>query len=97
MENVSSSFKTITGRYSYIASPCITDPCLPGMAYAVLTNEKYYYITVNGRWFSDDRSWDEFTPQSNDIVTITGCLQEKKDIFGKFFHTIEVVSLKQTK
>jgi hypothetical protein len=97
MDNVSGSLKTITGRYSFIASPCITDPCLPDMAYAVLTNEEYYYITMNGHWFSDDRSWDEYTPQSNDIVTITGYLQEKKDVFGKSFHTIEVVSLKQTK
>jgi hypothetical protein len=35
--------------------------------------------------------------QPNDIVTITGFLQEKKDVYGKTFHTIEAVSLKQAK
>lgn len=97
MANASSSLKTITGRYSYIGNPCITDPCLPGMAYAVLVNDKYYYITVNGYWFSKNRSWDEYTPKPNDLVTITGYLQEDKDVFGKPFYTIEVVSLKQAK
>jgi hypothetical protein len=97
MDNASSGLKTITGRYSYTGNPCITDPCLPGMAYAVLANEKYYYITVNGRWFSENRSWDEYTPQPDDIVTITGYLQEKKDAFGESFHTIEAVSLKKAK
>ena len=97
MDNASSSLKTITGRYSYIGNPCITHPCLPSMAYAVLTNEKHYYITVNGRWSSENRFWDEYTPQPNDIVTITGYLQEKKDVFDKTFYTIEAVSLKQAK
>jgi hypothetical protein len=97
MVNASNSLKTITGRYSYIGYPCITDPCLPGMAYAVLVNDKCCYITVNGYWFSDNRSWEEYTPELNDLVTITGYLQENKDVFGKSFYTIEVVSLKPAK
>jgi hypothetical protein len=97
MDKESSGLKTITGRYSHVGNFCTTDPCLPGMAYAVLANEKCYYITVNDRWISENRPWDEYTPQPNDIVTITGYLKEKKDVFGKPFQTIEVVSLKQAK
>ena len=97
MDHAGSSLETITGQYSYTGNPRTTDPCLPGMAYAVLANEKCYYITVNGRWFSENRSWDEYTPQPNDIVTIAGYLQEKKDVFGKPFHTIEAVSLKRAR
>jgi len=46
------SFGTITGQYLLIENPCTTVPCLPGMAYAVLANGKYYYITIDGHWFS---------------------------------------------
>lgn len=88
---------TVTGRYSYIGNPCTTEPCLPGMAYAVLANDKYYYITVDDRWFSDNRSWDGYTPEPGDLVTITGYLQQKSDIFGKVFYTLEAVSLQLKK
>ena len=84
---------TIIGRYSYIGNPCTTDPCLPSMAYAVLANTKYYYITIDNRWFSENRSWGGYTPEPGDLVRISGYLGQKKDIFGNPFHTIEVVSL----
>ncbi len=94
MDNAGSNLQTVTGQYVYVPNPCTTDPCLPGMAYAVLVNGKYCYIMVKGRWFSENRSWGEYTPQPNDMVTITGSLQEKRDVFGKPFSTIEAVSLK---
>lgn len=74
-----------------------TVPCLPGVAYAVLANDEYYYITIDGDWFSDNRSWSGYTPELDDLVTVTGSLREKKDAFGKSFHTIEVVSLQPAK
>jgi len=67
------------------------------MAYAVLANGKYYYITIDGHWFSDNRSWNGYTPDPDDLVTVTGSLDEKKDIFGKLFNVIEVVSLQPVK
>jgi len=94
---VSNSLNTVTGRYSYIGNPCTTKPCLPGMAYAVLANDKYYYITIDGRWLSENRSWSGYTPEPDDLVTITGYVLEKKDVFGKPFRTIEVVSLQPAK
>lgn len=97
MDNACNTLKTITGRYVCIGNPCVTSPCLPGMAYAVLANAKSYYVTVNGRWFSENRSWAEYTPQPNDIVMISGYLHEQNDIFGKPFYTIEAVALKPAK
>jgi hypothetical protein len=91
------SLSTITGRYSYIGNPCTTEPCLPGMTYAVLANDKYYYITIDECWFSENQSWDGYTPEMDDLVTVTGCLREKKDVFGKPFYTMEVVSLQPAK
>jgi hypothetical protein len=67
------------------------------MAFAVLANDKYYYITVNGRWFCENRTWDGYTPELGDLVTITGYLMEEQDAFGKPFHTVEAVSLQQAK
>jgi hypothetical protein len=91
------NFDTITGRYLLIDNPCTTVPCLPGLAYAILANEKYYYITIDGHWFSQNISWNGYTPELEDIVTVTGFLEEKKDAFGKLFHTIEAISLQETK
>jgi hypothetical protein len=84
---------SITGRYVYIGNPCTTDPCLPGMAYALQVKDKYYYITIDNHWFSEKRSWDEYTPEVNDFVTATGHIKERKDVFNKPFFTIEVISL----
>ena len=88
---------TITGRYVYIGNPCTTKPCLPGMAYAVQANDKFYYITINNQWFSENRSWGEYTPEVNDLVTVTGYFNEMKDVFDKPFYTMEVVSLQASK
>ena len=91
------SLTTIKGRYSYVGNPCTTEPCLPGMAYTVFTDNKCYYLTINDSWFSENRSWDGYLPELNDLVMVTGHLKEKKDVFGKSFYTIEVVSLQPAK
>lgn len=83
----------VIGQYSYIPNPCTTDPCLPGMAFAVLVDGTYYYLTVNGVVISEDRAWDSYTPVMGDRIEVTGRLNEEKDISGQPFYTIEVVSL----
>lgn len=84
---------TITGQYSYVGNPCTTEPCLPGMTYAVLVNETYYYLTIDGRWLSQNQSWDGYMPEVNEIVSIAGVTSEGVDIFGVSFHKMEVESL----
>jgi hypothetical protein len=91
------NFDIITGRYLLIGNPCTTVPCLPGVAYAVMANDEYYYITIDGHWSSENRSWNGYTPEPGDLVSVTGSLEEQKDAFGKSFHTIEVVSLQPAK
>ena len=93
-QNVKSeNLTTITGRYSYIGNPCTTKPCLPGMAYALEANDQYYYLTIDDYCFSENRSWDGYAPELNDLVKVSGYLGKKKDVFGKTFCTIEVASL----
>jgi len=94
MDNTSNDLNTITGRYSCVPNPCTTDPCLPGMAYAVLADDTCYYITIGGYWFSENRSWGAYTPEPGDPVTVTGRLQEQEDVSGNLFYTIEAVSLR---
>jgi len=97
MDDKERRLSTITGRYCYVANPCTINPCLPGMAYAIFADGLYYYITVNGRWSSANRSWDDYEPQSNDSVAVTGHVRERKDAFGKLFYALEAVSLRRNK
>jgi hypothetical protein len=96
-ESDGASLKTITGQYVYVGNPCTTTPCLPGMAFAVTTVNACYYLTIKGHWFSKNRVWGRYTPEPGDLVTVVGYVQEKQDVFGKPFQTIEAVSLKETK
>lgn len=63
------------------------------MTYAVLVNETYYYLTIDGRWLSQNQSWDGYMPEVNEIVSIAGVTSEGVDIFGVSFHKMEVESL----
>jgi hypothetical protein len=85
---------TITGYYVLVGNPCVTDPCLPGMVYAVSVDGTYYYPTVEGSWLWVNRSWDGYTPEVGDFVTVAGYVEQMVGIFGDPFYNIEVVSLK---
>lgn len=88
---------TITGKYLAVGNPCTTRPCLPGIVYAVSVDHTYYYLTVEGTWLwvpEGNRSWDGYTPEEGDFVTVTGYVNKRKDISGRPFYEIEVVSLK---
>jgi hypothetical protein len=84
---------TITGEYLFVGNPCTTDPCLPGMIYAVLAKDATYYPTVEGSWLWQNRTWDKYTPEIGDVVRVTGYVSEMMDIFGALFYNVEVVSL----
>ena len=88
----------ITGEYVLAPNPCTTFPCLPGMVYSVLSDGKYYYITVNQSllWAEGEKiSWNGYTPKVRDRVTVVGEMVEKRDIKGKNFFQIEVTKLKR--
>ena len=56
-------------------------------------DDTYYYPTLEGSWLWWNRSWDGYTPEVGDFVTVTGYVDERMDIFGDPFYDIEVVSL----
>ncbi len=84
---------TLTGRYVLVPNPCTTDPCLPGLAYAVNSGGREYFLTTQGRWSDRARTWGDFRPSENAMVTVTGRVEQRTDIHGEAFLTIEVESL----
>jgi parallel beta-helix repeat protein len=91
---VMTSTTTIAGEYALVGNPCTTDPCLPCVVYAVIADDTTYHLTVEGHWLCENRSWDGYTPESGDWVTVTGYVSERVDIRGDPFYDIEVSSLK---
>lgn len=87
---------TVSGEYCYIENPCTTRPCLPGMVYALRTEDNYYYLSVQGHLVSESLSWRGFSPQTGEQVTASGRLSRQEDIFGKSYHKIELLSLKRS-
>ena len=87
----------MTGVYSLVGNPCTTDPCLPCVVLAVRVNDSYYHLTVDGHWLwcsgGDPPSWDGYTPEIGDLVTVTGYVSEHLDIFGGTYLNLEVLSL----
>ena len=83
----------ITGRYTLVPNPCTTEPCLPGMAYAVEAAGQCYFLTIAGRWSDQARSWKDWTPVPGDTVTVIGQVTRRSDIYGNPFLTVEADSL----
>jgi hypothetical protein len=84
---------TITGRYVMVGNPCTTDPCLPGVIYAVGSDGTLYHLTVDGAWLWQPHIWDGYTPETGDLVTVTGYVTEAVDINGGTYLDLEVPSL----
>lgn len=90
---------TIKGKYVLSSNPCMSLPCLPGMVYAVLTDEGYYYLTEGGSWLwvdEEQKVWNGYSPKNGDHVIVVGDISSKRDIKGNTFYEIEVTSLKKT-
>jgi hypothetical protein len=83
----------ISGEYLQVGTPCTTDPCLPGLVYAVLVDDTYHFLNVDGAWLWWNRSWDGYRPEIGDFVTVVGYAEETSDVYGAALHKIEVVSL----
>jgi len=84
---------TLKGRYTLSPNPCTTEPCLPGVAYAVEAGGKLYFLTSGGRWSSQPRSLGAWTPAPGDSVAVAGRTASHTDIRGAEFLTIEVEAL----
>ncbi len=85
---------TLTGRYAFVPNPCTTQPCLPGMAFAVECAGQCFLLTQSGRW--SDHPWisQGWSPAVGNSVSVTGRVTQHTDIRGDSFFTIEVEALR---
>ncbi|HCE57108.1 MAG TPA: hypothetical protein DER09_04720 [Prolixibacteraceae bacterium] len=87
---------TLHGTFLVAANPCLTKPCLPGMAAAVKTGNNTLFLLKNGKLCSDDFSWEGFTPNQTDSIDVQGFINTATDINGNPYQTIEVLTLRKT-
>jgi len=85
----------IIGEYICAGNPCTTDPCLPGVVWAVATDDEIYYLKENGSWISGcaKHSWNGYTPKEGKTVVVRGEVSERTDVFGSTYYNIEVKSI----
>ena len=92
-----SSTTKIMGKYSCIPNPCDTDPCLPGVVWAVIDkDDTCFHLTMDGQWLwgCEETSWNECTPKDGDTVIVVGEVSEHMDTRGRSYYNIEVDSLR---
>lgn len=87
---------TITGKYVFLPNPCTTEPCLPGMAYALESSGQCFFLTMAGRWSDKPIERGEWTPELGDTATVVGRVTQRRDVRGEPFLTLEVESLMRT-
>jgi len=82
----------ITGVYTMIPNPATTDPVVPGMVVAVTASNIDYILTINGGWFWDhsEFSWEGWTPELNEQISVTGVVSEHQDLQQNTYFEIEI-------
>lgn len=87
--------KTITGTLALLPNPCTTKPCLPGMAFAVIADDSVqYFLTKGGGFYMLGSGESNKMPAPGDKVVASGDVQERRDIAGNIFTTIELTTLR---
>jgi hypothetical protein len=83
--------KEMTGKLELLPNPCTTKPCLPGLAFAVVGDDRVpYFLTRNGRFCMQNV---QDLPSPGERVVVVGDRQEQKDVNGNSFKTIEITSI----
>jgi len=86
---------TVRGEYTLVGNPYNTDPCLPGLVYAVVEAGAPCHLTVEGHWIwaNGEPSWNGYVPALNDPVVVTGYVTVETDVLGRSYYNLEFVSL----
>lgn len=90
--SIDASSTVLIGEYACYPNPCDTDPCLPGVVWAVVRDHKIYHLTKDGEWIwgCEATSWNWHIPKEGDTVIVVGEASEETDIRGDPFINIEV-------
>ena len=80
-----------TGKLELVPNPCTTKPCLPGLALAVVVDDRVpYFFTRNGR-LQMQNAVD--LPSPGERVVAVGQVTDQKDVNDNVFKTLEFTSL----
>jgi hypothetical protein len=60
------------------------------MAFAVSVNGVPCYLTVKGQLVWESHAWNGFLPRVDELVRVTGRVDERLDVHGEEYCTIEV-------
>jgi hypothetical protein len=74
-----------TGYLQIVDEPRLEDPCMPGMVFALATNECSYVIMKHGqfvRWQSDSTAIEVFGCSVGDTLSLMGIVKDIKDLNG---------------
>ena len=76
----------VEGTYVYTANPCFTEPCLPGMVYAIMTEggEEVFLTKDRGLLWENIPGIPVGT-----LVRATGEIWTERDIFGRIVTLLE--------
>ncbi|MCL2041227.1 MAG: T9SS type A sorting domain-containing protein [Bacteroidales bacterium] len=93
--NLYSQIVTISGETTSVPNPCHTEPCVPGLVYAIETDSINYIITLQGYWKWPDGPLviETYSFDIGDPITVEGVVSVKQDIWGKDYTEIEVLSV----
>jgi hypothetical protein len=92
-ENMKNKTIEIKGIYTLVPNPCLTQPCLPGMAGAVKTGEGIYFLLKDGHFTDDGFFWEDVSPQHGDTLIINGIPDTMTDVKGEEFKVMKMISI----
>lgn len=85
--------ETVTGSLILAPNPCTTEPCLPGLAYAIEADGRHLFVTTDGALRMQGHRWAEADLEPGSRVAAHGIVRARQDIAGRPYLAIEVSSL----
>jgi len=85
--------ETVIGSLILTPNPCTTEPCLPGLAYAIDADGRRLFVTTDGALRMQGHHWAEAEPEPGSRVAAHGIVRARRDIAGRPYLAIEVSSL----
>ena len=84
-----------SGKLQLIPNPCLSEPCLPGQVYALLSNGESYILTSDGNWYQGTSAfmWNDQQIKPEKKLSVTGVLMKTKDIKNREYWLLEIESI----
>ena len=92
--SLETSSTTIRGEYRCLGNPCFTEECIPGMIWAVISDDTIYYLVGRCGWVWDCENvpWTfGYKPKEGANVVVIGQVYEEQDVvWNRPYNNIKV-------